>query len=83
MSVQVYQDSNFKVYKAGNGFILHNTHKSFQNGHTHVQSYDTCMVMIKLVEKKQLPKSHSKYFIESLIRISSDKRYIRKVSLLT
>jgi hypothetical protein len=79
MSVQIYHDSNFKIYKSSKGYILHNINKEFSEGHTHVQKYDTCMVMIKLIERKQLPKSRSKYFIESLIRISADKKYIRKI----
>lgn len=79
MGVQIYHDSNFKVYKSGNDYILHNIHKEFWEGHTHVQKYDTCMVMIKLLERKQLPKSRSKYFIESLIRVSSDRKYTRKI----
>ncbi|WML33032.1 hypothetical protein [Clostridium sp. OS1-26] len=79
VSIQIYNDSNFKVYKFGNEYILHNIYKEFSEGHTHVQKYDTCMVMIKLIERKQLPKSRSKHFIESLIRVSSDRRYARKV----
>ncbi|MBC2580863.1 hypothetical protein HGI79_11290 [Clostridium sp. DJ247] len=79
MSVQIYQDPDFKIYKAGDGYIVHNRHKEFKNGHTHVRKYDTCMVMIKLVEKKLIPKSRSKHFIESLIRISNDMKYIRQI----
>jgi hypothetical protein len=79
VSVQIYHDCNFKVYKSGNEYILHNIHKKFQNGHTHVQKYDTCMVMIKLIERKRLPKSRSRFFIESLARVSNDKRYTRKI----
>lgn len=79
MSIQIYHDFNFKIYKSGNGYILHNIHKEFSKGHTHVQKYGTCMVMIKLLQRKQLPKSRSKYFIESLIRVSTDRKYIRKI----
>lgn len=79
MSLQIYHDFNFKIYKSQNEYILHNIHKEFSEGHTHVQKYDTCMVMIKLIERKQLPKSKSKYFIESLIRVSDDRKYTRKI----
>ena len=79
MSLQIYHDFNFKIYKFGNEYILHNIHKEFSQGHTHVQKYDICMVMIKLIKRKQLPKSRSKYFIESLIRVSDDRKYIRKI----
>jgi hypothetical protein len=80
LSVQIYQNPEFKIYKAGGDYIIHNTHKKFKEGHTHVKRYDICMVMIKLIEKKQIPKSKSKYFIESLIRISDDRNYIDKIS---
>ena len=84
MSVQIFQDPDFKVYKAGGGFVVHNIKKSFDEGHTHVSKYDTCMVMIKLVERKQIPKSRSKHFIESLIRISNDRKYTHRImELLT
>ncbi|MFL0198189.1 hypothetical protein ACJDU8_21880 [Clostridium sp. WILCCON 0269] len=79
VSVQIYHNFNFKIYKSRKGYILHNIHKEFSEGHTHVERYDTCMVMIKLLERRQLPKSKSKYFIESLIRVSNDKKYISKI----
>lgn len=82
MSVQVYQDSNFKIYKARNGFILHNKNMDFKSGHTHVQKFETCMVIIKLVERKQIPKSHSKHFLESILRVCNDKRYINTIKCL-
>lgn len=75
MSVQVYQDSNFKIYKARDGFILHNTKMEFNSGHTHIQKFKTCMVIIKLIVKKQIPKSHSKHFLNSILRVCSDNIY--------
>ncbi|HEY5586610.1 MAG TPA: hypothetical protein VIK78_19240 [Ruminiclostridium sp.] len=82
MSTQIFQDPEFKVYKAGDGFVVHNIKKPFQEGHTHVAKYCTCMVMIKLVEKKLIPKSKSKFFIESLVRISNDRKYSRIITRL-
>ncbi|WP_242990641.1 hypothetical protein [Clostridium tetanomorphum] len=79
LSIQIYQNLNFKVYKVGNEFIIHNTKKKFRNGHTHVHKYKICMIMIKLIKHKELPKNHNKYFLESLIRISDDKDYIKKI----
>lgn len=79
MSVQIYQNPDFKVYKAGDGYIVHNKHKNFKDGHTHVKNYDTCMVMIKLIERREMPKSKNRYFIQSLIRISNDIKYISKI----
>lgn len=79
LTTQIYQSPDFKIYKAGDGYIVHNTHKKFKEGHTHVKKYDTCMVMIKLIKRKELPKSKSKRFIESLIRISNDKKYTNMI----
>ncbi|MDP4178349.1 MAG: hypothetical protein Q8900_08445 [Bacillota bacterium] len=79
LSVQIFHNLDFNIYKAGNGYIVHNKNKDFEKGHTHVQKYGTCMVMIKLVEKKQIPRSRSKYFIESLIRLSNDSKYTKKI----
>ncbi|MFZ5354250.1 MAG: hypothetical protein ACOZCL_16235 [Bacillota bacterium] len=75
MSTQIYQNTNFKVYRANHGFIVHNSDKNFSEGHTHVQKYDTCMVMIKLLKSKKPPKSKSRYFLESLLRLSDDDKY--------
>jgi hypothetical protein len=80
MGRQVYQDSDFKVYRAGKSFVVHNIHKPFANGHTHMEKYDTCMALIKLVERKQLPKSKSKHFLESILRVSDDNRYINLIT---
>jgi hypothetical protein len=82
MGAAIYHSSNFRVYKAGKGFILHNINKDFKNGHTHVEKYDTCMVMIRLINGKRTPKSKNKHFLESLIRVSNDKRYIRRLQEL-
>ncbi len=75
MSCQIYQNTNYKVYKVSDGFIVHNVCKGFEEGHTHVQKYDTCMIMIKLLISKKVPKSRSRYFLESLLRLSDDDKY--------
>lgn len=79
MSTQIYQSINYKIYRANNGFIIHNICKSFVEGHTHVQKYDTCMVIIKLLKNKALPKSRSMYFLKSLLRLSDDDKYSNKL----
>lgn len=82
MGMQIYQNTNYKVYKYANGFIVHNTFKGFQDGHTHVQSYTTCMILIKLLLHKRLPKSRSKYFLESLLRLCDDENYRAQIQQL-
>jgi len=79
MSIQIYQNTHFKVYKSEDGFIIHNTDKGFHDGHTHVQKYDTCMVIIKLLITKKPPKSKSKHFLESLLRLCDDEIYKQQI----
>ena len=82
MGMQVYQNNHFKVYKADYGFIIHNIDKSFEKGHTHVQKYTTCMILIKLLVNKRTPKSRSKYFLESLMRLCDDENYKQQIQQL-
>lgn len=82
MGMQVYQNNHFKVYKADYGFIIHNIDKGFETGHTHVQKYTTCMILIKLLVQKRTPKSRSKYFLESLMRLSDDDNYKQQIQQL-
>lgn len=79
MSIQIYRNNNFKIYKVGKEFIIHNTNKKFEEGHTHVHKYNVCLTMINLIMHKKIPKNHDKYFIESIIRLSDDKKYINKL----
>jgi hypothetical protein len=47
-----------------------------------VQKYATCMVLIKLLVNKRTPKSRSKYFLESLMRLCDDENYMHKIQQL-
>jgi hypothetical protein len=82
MGMQVYQNTHFKVYKSEDGFVIHNIDKGFENGHTHVQKYNTCMVLIKLLVNKKAPKSKSRYFLESLLRLCDDENYKQQIQQL-
>lgn len=79
MGMQIYQNTHFKVYRAMDGYIVHNIDKGFENGHTHVQKYNTCMVLIKLLVNKKIPKSRSRYFLESLLRLCDDEGYRQQI----
>ena len=81
--IRVYKLKYFNMYsnKKG-GFIVHNTHKEFKNGHTHLNNYNTAKYIIQLAIHKTLPQSKSIYIIDSLIRISNDKGYINNLRKL-
>lgn len=82
--VRVYKIKNFDIYSNKNGaFIVYNTNKSFEQGHTHINNYNTAKYIANLAVHQSLPKKNiSKYLIQSLIRISSDKNYIKKLNMM-
>lgn len=80
--VRIDKVKYFNIYSDSNGsYIVHNTHKDFSNGHTHLKNYDTAKYIIYLALYKRLPKKNhlSKYLVDSVIRISDDKVYIQKM----
>lgn len=83
--VRVYKLKYFNMYSNKKGeFIVHNTHKKFKNGHTHLNNYNTAKYIIQLAIHKSIPHTKSIYLIDSLIRVSNDSGYInnlRKIKL--
>lgn len=78
--VRIYKKKYFNLYSNQEGYIIHNTHKDFQKGHTHINNYNTAKFLINLALYKTIPdKNMSKYLYQSLIRISSDQTYINKI----
>ena len=77
---RIYKKKYFNLYSNQEGYIIHNTHKDFQKGHTHINNYNTAKFLINLALYKTVPdKNMSKYLYQSLIRISSDQTYINKI----
>ena len=82
--VRVFKKANFNVYTDFNGeYIIHNMHKPFASGHTHIKEFSTAKYLINLAHHRSLPNRNLKYFIESLMRISDDEKYIRKLQELS
>lgn len=81
--VKIYKQKNFSLYSNfDNGFIIHNTYKPFEKGHTHLNNYHTARYLIKLAYHGIVPSHLSIYLIDSLIRISIDDEYIRRLKIL-
>lgn len=75
--VRIYKFKYYNIYSNhNNGFIVHNTMKDFQNGHTHLNNYNTAKYLIRLSYYHRIPDHLSEYIIDSLIRISNNKDYI-------
>ena len=68
---------------APGGYIVHNKNKPFNQGHTHLSSFNAAISAVKLVHNRMMPKNKSDHFIESLCRIAEDKEYIEKLQDLS
>jgi len=80
--VRVYKLKHFNIYSNfKDEYIVHNTRKDFQNGHTHIKNFNTAKYVAYLAVYKRLPKKNhlSVYLIDSVIRVSDDNTYIRKM----
>lgn len=75
----IYRKKNYNIYRVGNGFIVHNTDKPFKSGHTHISNYNAAKTIINFSYHKSIPNHLSKYLLQSIIRISTDEKYINRI----
>ena len=82
--VQIYRNKQYCIYSNNNGaYIVHNKNKEFESGHTHINNYNTAKYIINLSLHKSIPdKNISVYLLDSLIRVSDDNNYIKKIKLI-
>lgn len=79
----IYRRKNYNIYKMGkNNFIVHNINKKFEEGHTHINNYNAAKTVISMSLNNTVPDNLSKYLIESIIRISTNKDYIEQLKVL-
>jgi len=64
--------------KCGNHYVLINKKGKVEN-HTHLKKKDTCYLLIKLVCRKEIPRSP--YLRTSAKRISRNKKYIKEIEI--
>ncbi|HBG3789803.1 hypothetical protein VXC74_13490 [Clostridioides difficile] len=79
---KIYEKKEYIIIKSKNGYIVYNTNKKFEEGHTHLKSYNAAKTVIDLAIRKKIPRSNSIYFITSLKRISNDMNYIKSINKL-
>ncbi len=83
MGNQVYSHAGYLIIKVSNsGFVVLNKRKDFKNGHTHIRSFKTAKYLIDLASRKTLPHHLSPYLLVSLMRITEDDMFKRKVEQL-
>jgi hypothetical protein len=72
---QIYRRREFIIFKVNSGFILYNTKKTFEEGHTHLTKYTAAISIIKLIERKEIPRNKNIYFLKSILRVNNDCEY--------
>lgn len=82
MNNYVYRYDQFIVRKTTDGeFVVVNT-KSSYDCHSHVKTVQAGKALCKLAAKHKLPKNKDLYFIESLIRLTNNKKYLCELKKL-
>lgn len=82
MNNLVYRKYDFVVFRGRNGYIVYNTKKEFNQGHTHLKQMKSCKDIIEFAQRKVIPEGSSPYFITSLMRISDDEKFINRLEHL-
>ena len=80
--VRIFKLKKINIYSdSDNHYIVHNTNKPFEDGHTHINNFNTAKYLAYLIAYKRMPKNNhlSFYLIDSLIRLSDDNKYINKL----
>ena len=72
---KVYERKEYVILKVKNGYIVYNTNKLFEEGHTHLKSFNMAKTLIDNCIKKKRPKTNNLYLITSHIRVSNDPKY--------
>ena len=80
---KVFTKKHMVVLEATNNgatnYIVINTKKQFEEGHTHIRTYEQALYLVDCILKNKIPKKCNKYFLESLIRLATNKKYIEQV----
>lgn len=72
---KIYQKKEYIILKVKKGYIVYNTKKEFENGHTHLQSFEMSKTVIDNTINKKRPKTNNLYLLQSHIRITNDSKY--------
>lgn len=83
--VRIGKIGHMNIYSERNGvYIVHNTKKEFSKGHTHINNYNTAMYIAFLANYEKIPKKRhlSHYLIESIVRLSTNRKYIDQIKKL-
>lgn len=72
---KIYQKKEYIILEVKKGYIVYNIKKEFENGHTHLRSFQMAKTVIDNSISKKRPKTNDRYLLESHIRITCDSKY--------
>ena len=75
----VYRKGSIIVFKGRRTYVVYNTSKKFEEGHTHLYKLKSAKSAARIAESKKVPTRSGLYFLTSLQRISDDKDYIQRL----
>lgn len=79
---KIFERNEYMIFQVKEGFVAYNTKKAFEEGHTHLKHFNAAKKAIDLVISKKIPKSTNVYYLTSLIRLTSDEKYVEKIQEL-
>ena len=72
---KIYERREYIILRVKKGYVVYNTKKRFESGHTHLQSFEMSKTLIDNCIRKKRPKTNSLYLLESHIRVTNDSKY--------
>ena len=85
-SQKVYEKQNYIILKVKSGkkigYIAYNTRKEWEEGHTHLESFNMAKTIIDNVIKHKKPKTKNLYLLQSHIRLTDNPSYVKFINEL-
>jgi len=81
MSKVIYRYEQFVIKNTEDGLVVVNNNGNYEH-HSHVKHFEAGRAICKLAAKRKLPRSRDTFFINALIRVSKNKKYIRELEAL-
>lgn len=78
MSRVIYRYEQFIIKETEDGLVVVNNNGEYEH-HSHVKHFEAGKAICKLAAKRKLPYSKDTFFINALIRVSKNKKYIREL----
>lgn len=67
----IAKDNEWNIYRAKRGFIVHNSHFTFKEAHTHVGSMKTVNDIILMCKLEKVPRHWPIRTLESIRRVAN------------